>query len=292
MLKHIPEKTEESVILLSGYKVKGKMIKHQILLNQPDIRPHLPETYWFSADRAVQMLKKYRSIFIKPNGGSGGTGIIRVRKTANGRYETALGQSRHVVGYSSLYRDFQSYERSAEPYIVQRGLDLATQKGKLFDLRIYLQKPAGLWMISGMVARVAAPRLFVTNHTRGGHAASVPEVLLPVYRNNRSKVRQSTNEIRKLSLVIARTLNKSFADIRELGIDFGIDKKGRIWFIEANSRPAHQLFTELPDKTMLRRIRRNKRLILSHPRIFSLTGPLISSLPAFISTRIKKGTVQ
>ncbi|WP_084654415.1 YheC/YheD family protein [Paenibacillus zanthoxyli] len=271
---------------LSLYKVKGKMIKHQILLNQPEISPYLPETHWFSADRAVQMLKKYPSIFIKPNGGSGGAGIIRVRKTVNG-YETAHDRSRHSLGSPSLHRTLRSYERSPKQYIVQRGLDLASYKGKLFDLRIYLQKPAGQWMVSGTVARVAAPHRFVTNHTRGGHAASLPRVLLPVYGNNRSKTRHSINTIRKLSLIIAKTLNKSFSDIHELGIDFGIDKKGRIWFIEANSRPAHHLFTQLPDKTMLRRIHRNKRLIFSNKKNVSQASLLISS-----SSALKKGSVQ
>ncbi|WP_058303276.1 YheC/YheD family protein [Gorillibacterium timonense] len=247
---------------MPSYQVKGKMIKHQVLLNSPEVHPHLPETNWFSTSRALQMLKKYPSIFIKPNGGTGGAGIIRVRKIGSS-YEIALGKNRKSHSYPSLIKAFRTYEQSATPYLVQRGLDLATYKGKLFDLRIYMQKPAGEWTVPGMVARTAAPHRFITNHTRGGQAATLHEVLPPVYGNSPSALREITDTIRQLSRHIAEALEKKFPDIRELGIDLGIDKKGYIWFIEANTRPAHQLFTEIPDKSMLEQILRNKKLFLS-----------------------------
>jgi glutathione synthase/RimK-type ligase-like ATP-grasp enzyme len=254
------KETRESVMFVAMYKVKGKMIKHIALMKKPELRPYLPETEWFTESKAVQMLQTYPSIFIKPNGGSGGGGIIRVRKTADG-YEIAKGKYRKNVDYESLVKALQSLDRSSNRYIVQRGLTLAKYKGKLFDLRMYLQKPAGAWIISGMVARVAAPHHFVTNHTQGGHASTLKKVLLPVYAGDKKIVRKQLRLIRKLSLRIAGTLVKRFPDIRELGIDLGIAADGHVWFIEANSRPAHRLFTQLSDKTMLNRIRKYKRLI-------------------------------
>ncbi|MGG0809315.1 YheC/YheD family protein [Brevibacillus laterosporus] len=43
-------------------------------------------------------------------------------------------------------------------------------------------------------------------------------------------------------------------------IDLGIEKSGRIWTIEVNSKPGHMLFARLPDKSSLRKIKENKCL--------------------------------
>jgi glutathione synthase/RimK-type ligase-like ATP-grasp enzyme len=238
----------------------GKMVKHKEMLQHPILRRYLPETHWLTHARTLRMLKSYSSIFIKPNHGSGGKGIIRVKKIRNG-YQVRRDYRRKYVGSNSLYKAIRSYRKPSHQYLVQRGLRLARYKGSIFDIRIYMQKPKSKWIISGMVVRVAAPNRYVTNYHKGGHAKSVHKVLLKIFKNNRKKVNDSLNRITNLSYIIAKTLNKRHYDIHELGIDIAIGKNGRIWIIEANSKPGHKLFTKLLDKTMLRRIRKNKRLI-------------------------------
>ncbi|MCZ8515785.1 YheC/YheD family protein [Paenibacillus filicis] len=236
----------------------GKMIKHKELLGRPTLRKYLPETHWITPARTLRMMRSYSTIFIKPNKGSGGTGIIRAKRIRNG-YEVRSGQSRKVVGSGSLYRAIQSFQKPSQRYLVQRGLQLGRYKGAIFDARIYMQKPVSGWVISGMAARVAAPQRFVTNYHKGGHAAPLHKVLLSLF-GKRRKANDRLSKIAALSYSIAATINKHHP-IRELGIDLGIEKSGRIWFIEANSRPGHMLFKQLPDKTMLNTIMKNKRLI-------------------------------
>jgi glutathione synthase/RimK-type ligase-like ATP-grasp enzyme len=237
----------------------GKMIKHKEMLQRSVLLQHLPETHWLTPARTLRMLKSYSSIFIKPNHGSGGSGIIRARRIRNG-YEVRCGHKRKVIGSGSMYKAIQSFRKPSQKYLVQRGLRLAKYKGSIFDARIYMQKPESDWIISGMVARVAAPNRYVTNFHKGGHAKPLPKVLSTLFENDSRKVKESLNKIRKLSYIIAETINEHHS-IRELGIDLGIEKNGRIWIIEANSKPGHKLFTQLPDKTMLNRIIANKRLI-------------------------------
>lgn len=237
----------------------GKMKKHIEMLRHPALRDHLPETYWITPARTLRMLGRYPSIFIKPNHGSGGTGIILVKRTGN-TYEVRCGRKRKVVGPDSLFKAIQSFRKPSQRYLVQRGIRLAKYNGSIFDARIYMQKPKAEWIVAGMVARVAAPKQYVTNYQKGGHGEPLPEVLSALFANDRSKVNDCIDRITKLSLIIAETINQRYA-IRELGIDFGIENDGRIWIIEANSKPGHMLFTQLPDKTLLHRILSNKRLI-------------------------------
>jgi hypothetical protein len=237
----------------------GKMIKHLEMSKRPILRQYLPETYWFTFEKTKRMLRRYSSIFIKPNHGSGGSGIVRVTRMLNG-YEVRYGHNRKFASSDSLYKDIQSYLKPSQRYLVQRGLRLAEYNGSIFDARIYMQKPKSKWIISGVSARVAAPNHYVTNYHKGGYAKPLDDVLSTFFAFNTRKVNQSLKEIKNLSLIIARTINKRHF-IRELGIDLGIEKDGRIWIIEANSHPGHMLFTQLPNKTMLHRILRNKRLI-------------------------------
>jgi glutathione synthase/RimK-type ligase-like ATP-grasp enzyme len=237
----------------------GKMIKHKMMLQSPVLHQHLPETHWLTPSRTLRMMRTYSILFIKPNFGSGGTGIIRAKRTQNG-YEVRCGKKHKYVDSNSLYKAIQSYRKPAQQYLIQSGLKLAQYKGSIFDVRIYMQKPESNWIISGMVCRIAAPNQFVTNYQKGGHAEPLHNVLSTLLANNRSKVKDCLNRIVKLSYIIAETINKRLS-VRELGIDLGIEKNGRLWIIEANSKPGHMLFTQLPDKSMLHRIMINKHLI-------------------------------
>lgn len=205
------------------------------------------------------MLKSYSSVFIKPNDGSGGNGIIRATRLRKG-FEVRCGRMREVVGSVSLNKKIRSYQQPDKRYFVQRGLRLAEYKGSIFDARIYMQKPKSEWMIAGMTARVAAPKQYVTNHAKGGHAVPLHEALSTLFAKNRRRVNAHVHLITRLSSIIARTLNKRHST-RELGIDIGMEKNGHIWIFEANSKPGHKLFTQLPNKMMLHTIMRNKRLI-------------------------------
>lgn len=237
----------------------GKMRKHKEMFQRPVLRPFIPETYWFTPSRTLWMLRRYPSIFIKPDQGSEGTGIILVKRMGD-EYEVRCGRNRKIVGADSLLVAIQSYWKPSERYLVQRGIRLAKYNGSIFDVRVYMQKPISKWIVAGMIARVAAPNQYVTNYHKGGHGETLPKVLSTLFANNRSKVNECLNRIRKLSLIIAETINQQYS-IRELGIDFGIEKDGRIWIIEANSKPGHMLFAQHPNKTILQRIMRNKRLI-------------------------------
>ncbi|MCP3745486.1 MULTISPECIES: YheC/YheD family protein [Paenibacillus] len=237
----------------------GKMKKHKEMLQHPVLRSHLPETHWFTDSRTSRMLNTYSSVFIKPNHGSGGSGIIRVKRLKKG-YEVRSGSSRKFVGSRFVLKAIKSYRKSRHRYLVQKGLRLAKYHGSIFDTRIYLQKPRGKWVISGVAARVAAPHKYVTNYLKGGHAVSLHRVLFSLFKHNRAKADAYFRRISKLSIIIAKKINERHP-VRELGVDIAIDKKGHIWIIEANSHPGHMLFTQFPDPTMINTIMRNKSLI-------------------------------
>ncbi|WP_230190977.1 YheC/YheD family protein [Paenibacillus sp. CECT 9249] len=235
----------------------GKMGNYRVMLQNRNLRPHLPETRWMTDAGTLRMLGAHSSVFIKPDLGSGGNGIIRVRKLSRG-YEVRSGPSRKIVGAGSVLRTVRSSRRSNNRYLMQKGLQIARYQGKIFDIRVYMQKPEHKWVIAGMVARVAAPHKFLTNYHQGGHAEPLQKVLLNQFKNNQAKVDACHRKIEQLSMTIAETVSK-WSSTRELGIDLALDKNGYIWILEANSHPGHRLFTQLADQTMYSTIIENKR---------------------------------
>ncbi|MCC3379574.1 YheC/YheD family protein [Paenibacillus farraposensis] len=237
----------------------GKMIQYREMQEHPVLRFHLPETNWISKARTFRMLDEYRTVYIKPNYGSGGTGVIRAKKLGR-RYEIRCGSNRRIVRSHAVRKAIRTYRRSHRRYLVQQGLRLAKYQGSIFDVRVYMQKPESEWVISGMTGRVAAPRKVVTNYRKGGHAAPLSKVLLKVFENDRTKMKETLDQIIELSKMVADTIDKNYP-YRELGIDLAIEKSGQIWIIEANPHPGHKLFKQLPNYGMVRNILKNKRRI-------------------------------
>ena len=59
---------------------RNKMKKSLVLLDDPILAQHVPDTSWFSSSNLYDMLEKHTVIYIKPNTGKQGNRIIRVKK--------------------------------------------------------------------------------------------------------------------------------------------------------------------------------------------------------------------
>jgi hypothetical protein len=59
------------------------------------------------------------------------------------------------------------------------------------------------------------------------------------------RIRAVEEPLQWLSLAIARRLGQVAGDMGEVGLDFGLDSGGRIWFIEQNAQPGRAVFEHL-----------------------------------------------
>jgi glutathione synthase/RimK-type ligase-like ATP-grasp enzyme len=235
------------------------------MIRSPLVRKHHPLTRRLNQESLTDMLKKHRTVFIKPDKGSGGHGIIRVRKKAKDVFEVRKGTRRILVSRKNLMGYIRKVTRPSSSYLVQQGIQLARYRGRPFDFRIYMQKPKKSWIISGKVTRVAASGHFLTNYHQGAKPVTVPKVLKRALKNDK-KAASIIKQINQLSLATARVLDARFPGLRELGIDIAMDKKGKLWVLEANTSPGFTTFRLLSKKNMYYRILRNRRYIYSRRR--------------------------
>lgn len=213
---------------------------HQIMTTNPMLTDYLPETRELTNDNLEEMLRKYHILFLKPSNGSLGKGIIKV--TSNrGQLNYVIYRSKRIRGQAHSATELMNKTkkfRDDRHYIVQQGLELVKYRGATFDLRIIYQKNGrGEWQISKKFCRIAPRGSSISNLSSGGRVEKSIKVLQYIFK--KSDVIDSKNEqIRLLCKMVASTLETdSNSTFGELGMDIGIDRSGRLYLIEVNSKP-------------------------------------------------------
>jgi glutathione synthase/RimK-type ligase-like ATP-grasp enzyme len=213
-------------------------------------------TYRMSKLTLKEMLQQYKMVYIKPNVGSFGNGVMRVEWRAGAavpyQYQSGL-QIKRFMLYTDMYQSIIKQIRNRS-YLVQKGIHLLKFKGNSFDLRMMVQQtPTRKWETTGVIGRVAHPKKIVTNFHDGGTLKSV-EVLLEGYVSKQG-TKSYVGSLKSLGADVARTLHKKYKGIKEIGVDVALDKKLKPWILEVNTSPDPFIFRHLKDKRIFAKMR-------------------------------------
>ncbi|MDR1616678.1 MAG: YheC/YheD family protein [Syntrophomonadaceae bacterium] len=233
---------------------------HQRLCRNGKILPYLPETLELNEYNLDYMLKKHQILYIKPNNGSQGRGIIRAKLEPEGAIKYSAGKSGGInnrAGNAAEFMKKTEKQRASKGYIIQQGLNLLRYNKNFFDLRIIFQKNGrGIWQISKRFVRLAPKGSAITNLSNGGTVEISKKVLSKVLVNLDS-VENKNKQIDKLCLMVAETLEKNSNHVfGELGLDIGLDKNGWPWLIEVNSKPRKTTISDYSQAIMEKSFRR------------------------------------
>jgi hypothetical protein len=215
--------------------VRSKMKKGILLMRDPIISPYVPRTEWFNANTLNTMLGTYSTVYIKPDIGRKGNGVIRVKKMSDSEGEISYGGKSVRCSITNVYQEVQKSLRPDKDYLVQQGIKLATYHKRPFDVRIVLQKPLNRWETTLMCAKVApAKNSVVTNVSKGAKDVNLYKALRGVDQPINSI--EVMRDLLDVSFQIAQILNSRYP-FKILGLDMAVDQKGKVWFIEANTKP-------------------------------------------------------
>lgn len=220
-----------------------KWLKHDSLWSEEDLRSYLPETELFTPEAFIQMTEKHSVLFLKPDLGMRGQGIVKASHEEEGAcvIQTASNTYRFRDANSAARKLKQLF--GAKRYIVQQGIDLVRIDGRPVDFRVLLHlKSNGDWRFFGIMGKVAAKNSFITNHSSGGKAIRLHQALLQTFGVDKQDASEWDERMKKLSLQIAKAMKRHFPNITELGLDVAIDTNQQVWLLEANTKPQYQLF--------------------------------------------------
>ncbi|PZD96351.1 hypothetical protein DNH61_08340 [Paenibacillus sambharensis] len=232
---------------------RDKLTKYRVMRNASALAASLPHTRSLSKLHLQSLLKQYGKVIVKPSGGYGGAGVMSVSVKGTG-YEVHYGRSRKTFSSLPLLYSYIKSKTGGLRYIVQRKIPLAKVKGRPFDIRVMVQrtKKSG-WSVTGKLAKIAGPGYIVTNVARSkGRVAPLADAISSSNITGKS-VKQLQSQIDRVSLRSAKQLQKYYR-IDTVGLDIGLDAKGKAWIIEPNFKPDKSLFRKLRDKSMYRAV--------------------------------------
>jgi glutathione synthase/RimK-type ligase-like ATP-grasp enzyme len=243
----------EPGVALLGRGLGGKLDVYRLLAKEPSLLPLLPPSEPYAGPASLaRLLRERGDVVVKPQGGTHGKGVFRLRKTAADAYE-ARGRTKANRSIALRFADREALLRWADarliggrPFLIQPYLDLTTSSGEPFDIRALVQKNGdGRWSFTGAAARVGRPGGLTSNLHGGGAPRSGADVLEE--RFGREEAERVLRVVRRAALAIPPVLERGHGPLLELGIDFGVDAEGQVWVLEVNSKPGRTSFTRLVD---------------------------------------------
>ncbi|WP_068783366.1 YheC/YheD family protein [Paenibacillus phocaensis] len=219
---------------MAGRQLANKWLKTEALLSNADVAAHIPQTRLYSADALRSMLHQFGMVVIKPLRGGGGYGVIKVTYAGGVYAYTYMSRGHGFRSFEAMFRALNRV-KVGRKYMIQQGIHLARIGGRPIDYRVKVVKENGAWVYRSMVGRLARPGLFVTNLCKGGTMLSAREGLS---RSLSRKVSgRKRREMRTLTNTCVQILETRFPGIGQLGFDYGVDRNGKIWIFEVNTRP-------------------------------------------------------
>lgn len=238
---------------------RGKWTKHKTLIKEDELIPFFPETKLLDKDSFWEIMNQYDQVIVKPNLGRLGKGISLIKKINTNKYVFRSEMSKAIISEDEKLYDYLQRYLKNKKYIVQQAISLAEINNKPFDIRIMVQRRSSspTWIITGMVAKIAPKKYFVTNG-----ASKVMYVADAIKASNiNSDICEFViiQTLEKISLLTAETLSKIYPKQRVFGLDVGLDINGKPWIFEANCSPSLAFFKLLKDQEMLKKMRFYKK---------------------------------
>lgn len=232
--------------------VGSKWRKTSAILKNSYLAAHVPETLRMTKVSLLNSLNRYEMVYVKPEHGSYGNGVMRVERLPDG-YRYQSGEKIHQFKeYAPFYRSIVK-QMKGKRYLVQKGIHLLKHQGRRFDLRVMVQfSPNRVWETTGIIGRVAAKHKIVTNYHNGGRIVSASTLL----REHTSDLNGKLRELEQLGVKAGLAMQKAFPGVYVIGLDVAMDKKLHPWILEVNTSPDPYIFRKHPDAKLFKKIMR------------------------------------
>ncbi|WP_308636994.1 YheC/YheD family protein [Paenibacillus silvisoli] len=239
-------------------RIGSKWAKTKVLQQSEALNERIPLTNEWSIPVLGQMLDEHHMLYVKPDRGTFGNGVIRVEKQADDLYTYQLGtRLKTFSAFDAMARSLQKALQGRH-YLIQQGIPLLTYDNRRFDVRVMVQQNLKKqWEATGIIARLGDPSKIVTNCHSGGKAVSFDKLMQPYMTPSQKESYKAW--LAEIGLATAQQMQSVYGGVKEIGLDVAIDDSLRPWILEVNTIPDPYIFRKLADKSIFRRIYRYYR---------------------------------
>ncbi|MDG0795150.1 YheC/YheD family protein [Cohnella ginsengisoli] len=230
------------------------------------MRKWIPETKPYHASTLKEMFNAHPILYLKPANGTGGAGVVQLRKRKNGISAQFRTRAMKVGKYkfptigkavTAMNRWVQKEKIRGGAFLLQQGLDLELVQGRWADIRLFIQKNgSGNWEVTGIGVRQAAAGSPNTNLIAKGNQGYPFQSFMEKHFGE-EKTRQIQHECEALAHETVKVIENRFGSMMEFGLDIGIDRNGHVWLLEVNPKPCKDIMWKIGEsQNYLRTVRR------------------------------------
>lgn len=225
----------------------NKWVIHN-LLQPSSLNGLLPETAVYSPAALKMFLKRYSRVILKPADGNLGYGVYLITQEEH-KFGIHHGGKYPIASFKTFQELLNRLDKVVTGnFLIQEFISSAKLNGRIFDLRCLVQKNGkGRWEVTGTISRVAKRYSYLTNLPH--NIIDTRTVIEQVFPQKGLLL-----ELKEISIKGARIVETHLGSLGELSVDFALDNEGKIWIIELNSKPMKNMFRELNDAHMLKRV--------------------------------------
>lgn len=213
---------------------------YEALAAKAAVKNYLPDTVLLRDKKILTaMLNKHSEVYVKACLGSRGRRVARVTVLGRDRYYWShfrdLSTSKIVRGSANLYHEIYRFVLGRD-CLIQEAIDLIRYNNRLIDFRAEVQRTGqGKIITYAIPIRIGAPKSPITTHSE---SYPFEQFLTNSLGFNGDQITDLRQRITIFLTDIYTALEDTYGPLGEVGIDFGLDKNGKLWFIECNSQSA------------------------------------------------------
>lgn len=254
-----------------------KWSMHKLLSRNGSVRTHLPRTILYQSPQDItRMLEQSDEVYMKPVQGSFGSHILKVSKQDTKITVTYKGSLKKVFGNVRELGQFLRKQNHQSGYLIQESIKLVSSQERLIDFRLILVKDGrGKWKRMGIIARLGPRRSIVSNISKGGTAMEGKRALRRILHKGEAEAGATCLRMEKIARTIAKQLASSGYHAANLGFDFALDTRNKLWIIEVNHNdPNHTIALDAGETQMFHRTIKANMLYAKKLAGFGTSHPL------------------
>ncbi|MBM7095067.1 YheC/YheD family protein [Bacillus sp. H-16] len=225
-----------SINYLKGF---NKMEVYELLKKDRNLRSFLPKTKRVRNIRVLtDFFEKEDAGYVKSFNGRKGEQVIKVEKEGPSfvyRYYKEQLFTGRAATLEELYESLSGILNN-KPFLIQSAIDLMRFNNRVTDMRAELQRNGDHELeIVAVCSRVSQEGSPITTHSE---SFRYDEFLKENLQFSEEEFLEVDKRIKAFLTDCYEVLEQHYGEVGELGIDFALDRNGRIWFIESNAHSA------------------------------------------------------
>lgn len=210
-----------------------KWLQFRLIAKDHNLKQYLPHTIPLTSKKGlIDMLKKYGSVYLKPNQSYQGKGMYSIKRTKQGY--VVKNEYNQIKIFHSSYQlsSFIKKHIYGKPYLIQQSVPFQ-YKNRMVDFRVYLQKDKHKkWFCPGITTRISTENSIITNSRNRAGLLEAGEGFRQLFSISIEESKRIQEKMIEVCTMIATLIENEGIHLGDVAFDVIVDSNLKIWILE------------------------------------------------------------